>query len=144
MYCLNFFIEKHLLLKKVKNRIHVFCVIRKRFYLFTQEEMIRQYIIFLLKQVKNYKNSNIWVEYPLKINKLNKRLDILVQFNKEPHILIECKTPKIPITQKTFDQISIYNKTIKAPFLMISNGIKNFIFQVDKSNKKFSFLKYIP
>ncbi|WP_408870367.1 type I restriction enzyme HsdR N-terminal domain-containing protein [Blattabacterium cuenoti] len=128
----------------MKNRIHIFCVIRKRFYLFTQEEVIRQYIIFLLKKIKNYKNSNIWVEYPFKINKLNKRIDILVQLQRKPHILIECKNPKIPITQKTFDQISIYNKTINAPFLMISNGIKNFIFQVDKYKKNFSFLKQIP
>ncbi|WP_341656264.1 type I restriction enzyme HsdR N-terminal domain-containing protein [Blattabacterium cuenoti] len=131
-------------MKKMKNRIHIFCVIRKKFYLFTQEEVIRQYIIFLLKKIKNYKNSNIWVEYPFKINKLKKRIDILVQVQRKPHILIECKNPKIPITQKTFDQISIYNKTIKAPFLMISNGIKNFIFQVDKYKKNFSFLKQIP
>lgn len=144
MHNLNFFIKSYLHLKKIKNRIYIFCVIRRKFYLFTQEEVIRQYIIFLLKKVKNYKNSNIWVEYPFKINQLNKRLDILVQLNKKPHILIECKTPKIPITQKTFDQISIYNKTIKAPFLMVSNGIKNFIFKVDKYNKKFSFLKHIP
>ncbi|BBA17496.1 type I restriction enzyme HsdR N-terminal domain-containing protein [Blattabacterium cuenoti] len=141
---INFFIDKHLHLKKIKNRIHIFCVIRKKFYLFTQEEVIRQYIIFLLKKIKNYKNSNIWVEYPFKINKLNKRIDILVQVQKKPHILIECKTPKISITQKTFDQISIYNKTIKAPFLMISNGIKNFIFQIDKNKKQFFFLRKIP
>ncbi|WP_185867123.1 type I restriction enzyme HsdR N-terminal domain-containing protein [Blattabacterium cuenoti] len=144
MYYLNFFIRKYLHLKKIKNKIHIFCVIRKKFYLFTQEEVIRQYIIFLLKEVKNYKCSNIWVEHPMKINMLNKRLDILVQFNRKPHILIECKPPKISITQKTFDQISIYNKVIKAPFLMISNGIKNFIFKVDKKKKKFTFLKYIP
>ncbi|WP_185860695.1 type I restriction enzyme HsdR N-terminal domain-containing protein [Blattabacterium cuenoti] len=144
MHNLNLFIIKYLHLKKIRNRIHIFCVIRKKFYLFSQEEVIRQYIIFLLKQAKKYKNSNIWVEYPFRINKLNKRLDILVQFNQKPHILIECKPPKISITQKTFDQISIYNQTIKAPFLMVSNGIKNFIFKVDKYKKKFFFIKYIP
>ncbi|QIK16464.1 type I restriction enzyme HsdR N-terminal domain-containing protein [Blattabacterium sp. DPU] len=144
MHYLNFFIRRHLHLKMIKNRIHIFCVIRKKFYLFTQEEVIRQYIIFLLKKIKNYQNSNIWVEHPLKVNKLNKRLDILVQFHKKPHILIECKTPKIPITQKTFDQISIYNKIIKAPFLMVSNGVNNFIFKIDKYKRKFLFLKYIP
>ncbi|WP_185871626.1 type I restriction enzyme HsdR N-terminal domain-containing protein [Blattabacterium cuenoti] len=144
MNCLISFIKKHLFLKKIKNKVYIFCVIRKKFYLFTQEEVIRQYIIFLLKKLKNYKNSNIWVEYPLKINKLNKRLDILVQLKKKPHILIECKTPKISITQKTFDQISIYNQTVKAPFLMVSNGVKNFIFQIDKYKKKFFFLKKIP
>ncbi|WP_185861249.1 type I restriction enzyme HsdR N-terminal domain-containing protein [Blattabacterium cuenoti] len=140
----NFFIKNHLHLKKIKNKIHIFCVIRKKFYILTQEEMIRQYIIFLLKKIKNYKNSNIWVEYPFQINKLNKRLDILVHLNKRPHIIVECKIPKISITQKTFDQISMYNQSINAPFLMISNGIKNFIFQVNKYKKNFLFLKNIP
>ncbi|ACY40078.1 hypothetical protein BLBBGE_044 [Blattabacterium sp. (Blattella germanica) str. Bge] len=140
----NFFIKKYLHLNQIKNKVYIFCAIRKKFYSFTQEEVIRQYIIFLLKTIKNYNDSNIWVEHPLLINKLNKRIDILVQLNEKPHIIIECKAPKIPITQKTFDQISIYNSVIQAPFLMISNGIKNFIFQVDKYKKKFSFLKYIP
>ncbi|WP_185862119.1 type I restriction enzyme HsdR N-terminal domain-containing protein [Blattabacterium cuenoti] len=144
MYIFNLFIKKYLHCNQIKNRTYIFCTIRKKFYLFNHEEVTRQYIIFLLKKIKNYKNSNIWVEYPFQINKLNKRLDILVQFNHIPHILIECKSPKIPITQKTFDQISIYNSVIKAPFLMVSNGIKNFIFKVDKHKKKFFFIKKIP
>ncbi|MDR1804691.1 MAG: type I restriction enzyme HsdR N-terminal domain-containing protein [Flavobacteriales bacterium] len=139
----DFFIN-HLHLKKIKNKIYIYCVIRKKNYSFTKEEVIRQYIIFLLKKVKNYKNSNILVEYPFKINKLNKRLDILVHLKEKPYIIIECKAPNVLLTQKTFDQISRYNKKIKAPYLMISNGIKNFIFQTDKNNKRFDFLNYIP
>ncbi|WP_185872201.1 type I restriction enzyme HsdR N-terminal domain-containing protein [Blattabacterium cuenoti] len=144
MYLFNFFIKKHLYLNQIKNKIFIFCVIRKKFYSFTQEEVIRQYIIFLLKKIKNYTNQNIWVEFPLQINNLNKRIDILVQLNGNPHILIECKSPKIRIKQKTFDQIAIYNNVIQAPFLMISNGIKNFIYKIDKYQKKFIFLKKIP
>ncbi|WP_185869591.1 type I restriction enzyme HsdR N-terminal domain-containing protein [Blattabacterium cuenoti] len=144
MYSLNLFIKKYLYIKKIKNNVLIFCIIRKKFYSFTHEEVIRQYIIFLLKKVKNYKNSNIWVEYPLIINKLSKRIDILVIYNKKPHIIIECKAPKKSITQKTFDQISLYNQVIKAPFLMISNGLKNFIFKVNKYKKKFFFIKKIP
>ncbi|WP_185859293.1 type I restriction enzyme HsdR N-terminal domain-containing protein [Blattabacterium cuenoti] len=144
MHFFNFFVKKHLHLNRIKKKIYIFCSIRKKFYSFTHEEVTRQYIIFLLKKVKNYKNSNIWIEFPLQINKLNKRIDILVLLNEKPHILIECKAPKISITQKVFDQISIYNSVVQAPFLMISNGIKIFIFQVDSYKKKFSFLKKIP
>ncbi|AWU39089.1 hypothetical protein CPU2_560 [Blattabacterium punctulatus CPU2] len=143
MYFFDFF-SNHLHLKKIKNKTYIFCVIRKKFYSFTKEEVIRQYIIFLLKKVKNYKNSDIWVEHPFHINKLNKRLDILVHLNKKPHIIIECKAPNILLTQKIFDQISKYNKNIKAPYLMISNGIKNLVFKTDQYNKKFLFLNYIP
>ncbi|WP_317168662.1 type I restriction enzyme HsdR N-terminal domain-containing protein [Blattabacterium cuenoti] len=129
---------------KRSNKIQIFCAIRKKFYSFTQEEIIRQYVIFLLKKIKNYKEKNILVEFPLKINKLKKRIDILVQINSNPYIIIECKSPKKSIQQKVFDQISLYNSVIKAPYLMISNGIENFIFQVDEQKKTFSFLKKIP
>ncbi|WP_185851553.1 type I restriction enzyme HsdR N-terminal domain-containing protein [Blattabacterium cuenoti] len=141
----HFFLN-YLHLKKIKNKTYIYCEIRKKFYSFTKEEVIRQYIIFLLKKVKNYKNSNIWVEVPFQINKLNKRLDLLVHLEKKPYILIECKAPNVSLTQRTFNQISYYNKKIKAPYLMISNGIKNFIFQTDtdKYKKKLIFLNYIP
>ncbi|WP_185856035.1 type I restriction enzyme HsdR N-terminal domain-containing protein [Blattabacterium cuenoti] len=139
-----YFFLNYLHLKKVKNKTYIYCVIRKKFYTLTQEEVIRQYIIFLLKKVKNYKNSNLKVEIPFQINKLNKRLDLLVHLKERPYILIECKAPNISITQKTFNQISYYNKKIKAPYLMVSNGIKSFIFQVDKYTKKFLFLNHIP
>lgn len=140
----NFFIKKKLYINTIKNNSFIYCIIRKKFFLFSKEELIRQYVIFLLKEIKNYKNSNILVEVPIKINKLSKRLDILVLLNNKPHILVECKSPSIPINQKVFDQIAMYNKIIKSPYLMISNGIKNFVYKVDKYKKNFSFLKYIP
>ncbi|WP_185873824.1 type I restriction enzyme HsdR N-terminal domain-containing protein [Blattabacterium cuenoti] len=136
-FCIN-----HLHLKKINNKIFIYCMIRKKFYSFTKEEITRQYIIFFLKKKKKY--SSIKVEFPFKINQLNKRLDILVFFRKKPYIIIECKAPNILLTQKTFDQISLYNKKIKAPYLMISNGIKNFIFQSNKYKKKYIYIKYIP
>lgn len=139
-----FFFINHLHLKKIQKKTYVFCMIRKKWYPFTKEEAIRQYIIFFLKKVKKYRSSNILVEVPFQINQLNKRLDILVLLKKKPYILIECKAPNILLTQKTFDQISRYNKKIKAPYLMVSNGIKNFVFQTDEYNKKFSFLNDLP
>ncbi|WP_185859871.1 type I restriction enzyme HsdR N-terminal domain-containing protein [Blattabacterium cuenoti] len=143
MSIFDFFIN-HLHLKKIQDKTYVFCIIRKKWYPFTKEEGIRQYIIFFLKKVKKYRSYNIRVEVPFKINQLNKRLDILVILKDKPYIIIECKAPNILLTQKTFDQISRYNIKIQAPYLMVSNGIKNFIFQIDVYNKKFSFLNDLP
>ncbi|WP_185849774.1 type I restriction enzyme HsdR N-terminal domain-containing protein [Blattabacterium cuenoti] len=143
MSVFDFFIN-HLHLKKIQNKTYVFCMIRKKWYPFTKEEGIRQYIIFFLKKVKKYRSSNIRVEVPFQINQLNKRLDILVILKDKPYIIIECKAPNILLTQKTFDQISRYNIKIQAPYLMVSNGIKNFVFQTDAYNKKFSFLNHLP
>ncbi|WP_185868489.1 type I restriction enzyme HsdR N-terminal domain-containing protein [Blattabacterium cuenoti] len=142
---LNTFIKKHIKLKKIKNNIYIYCVIRKKLFLFKKEELTRQYIIFLLKKIRNYEYTNILVEFPICINGIHKRTDILViKTHQKPHILIECKSPCIKITQKTFDQISMYNTVINAPFLWISNGITNLLFKIDKLNKKYSFEKKIP
>ncbi|WP_185878180.1 type I restriction enzyme HsdR N-terminal domain-containing protein [Blattabacterium cuenoti] len=143
MNTLSFFIKKYLFLKKKKEKIYIYCTIRKKFLLYKEEEVTRQYIIFLLKKIKKYHTSNILLEYPIYINKFfYKRLDILVKKNNKPHIIIECKSISTVITQKTFDQISLYNKFIKSPYLIISNGLKNFIFK--KKKNRFDSIKFIP
>ncbi len=140
---LNFFIKKHLIIKKIKNNIYIFCIIRKKFISFNKEEVVRQYIIFILKN-KNYKDSNFCLEFPIYKNGKLFFLDMLIKKNNLPYIIIECKSPLININQKTFDQISIYNKIINSPYLMISNGIQHFIFKLNKYKKKFFFIKFIP
>ncbi|WP_185873284.1 type I restriction enzyme HsdR N-terminal domain-containing protein [Blattabacterium cuenoti] len=143
MDTLSFFIKKHLFLKKKGKKIYIYCVIRKKFFLYKKEEVTRQYIIFLLRKIKSYSISNILLEFPIYINKFfYKRLDILVKKNNKPHIIIECKSIYNIITQKTFDQISLYNTFIKSPHLIISNGLKNFIFKRKKN--KFCSIKFIP
>ncbi|WP_185872739.1 type I restriction enzyme HsdR N-terminal domain-containing protein [Blattabacterium cuenoti] len=137
----NLFITNYLYLTCVNKKNYIFCNIRKKFYVFSGEELVRQYILFLLQQ-KHYKTSDICIEYPFKINNSNNRLDLLVYKKQKPHLLIECKSPNISITQKTFDQISKYNIKIKAPYLMISNGIKHLICKIN--NHKYLFMDDIP
>ncbi|WP_185882403.1 type I restriction enzyme HsdR N-terminal domain-containing protein [Blattabacterium cuenoti] len=139
----NCFITNYLYLTYVNKKTYIFCNIRKKFYAFTGEELVRQYIIFLLKQ-KHYKTSDISIEYPFQINNVNNRLDLLVYKQQKPYLLIECKSPNISITQKTLDQISKYNLKIKAPYLMISNGIKHLILKINKYHKKYLFMDDIP
>ncbi len=145
MNTLHIFINNFLKLKKNREKKYIFCEIRKRYMSFNKEEVIRQYVIFLLKNIGHYKNSNISVESSMKMYESIKRYDVLVRCTKKnPYILIECKSPYQKITQKTFDQISMYNQIINASFLWISNGIKNYIFQVNKHKKKYLFIKHIP
>ena len=94
---------------------------------------------------KNYPKSLINVEKLIKIYDLNKRYDIVVyQPNGELFLLIECKAPKVAVTQDTFDQIARYNLTLKAKFLMITNGLNHYFCQMDFENEKYVFLKDLP
>jgi hypothetical protein len=131
--------------KNSENKTAIFDEIRKKFILLTPEEWVRQNVVQYLIIEKKYPKSLINVEKILKINNLIKRYDVVV-FNSDGSIclLIECKAPSIKISQKTFDQIAIYNFSLNANFLMVTNGLKHYICQIDFENKKYNFLENLP
>lgn len=131
--------------KNSENNVAIFDEIRKKFILLTPEEWVRQHTLHYLIQDKNYPKSHINVEKLIKINTLNKRYDIVVfQPNGEIFLLIECKAPEVAISQQTFDQIARYNLTLKAKYLMLTNGINHYFCQMDFENEKYVFLKELP
>jgi hypothetical protein len=98
-----------------------------------------------LLQDKNYPKSYLNVEKLLKINDISKRYDIVVfQPNGTIFLLVECKAPEVNITQKTFDQIAQYNLTLKAQYLMVTNGLNHYFCQMDFENEKYIFLEELP
>ena len=111
----------------------------------TPEEWVRQHCVNFLMIEKKYPKSLINVEKELFINGRKKRYDIVV-YNSDGtiNILIECKAPKIPITQKTFDQIAQYNLTLKADLLMVTNGLDHYYCKMDYANERYHFLKEVP
>ena len=130
--------------KNKENKPYIFDVIRKKYFLLTPEEWVRQHIVrFLLE--KGYSKNLISIEKQLIINGLKRRFDIVV-FNKEmnPYILIECKAPDVQLTQKTFDQANRYNWLLKAPYLIMTNGLKHYICEIDFEKNNYKFLNEIP
>jgi hypothetical protein len=111
----------------------------------TPEEWVRQHFVAFLMEEKKYPTSLIAIEKQLIINNRKKRTDILI-FNSEgkPDIIVECKAPKIKITQNTFDQIARYNLKLKANFLVVTNGLEHFYCKMDFENKSYIFLNEIP
>ena len=59
-------------------------------------------------------------------------------------LIVECKQPDVAISQNTFDQIARYNFTLKATYLMVTNGINHYFCQMDFENEKYTFLKELP
>ena len=132
-------------LKKQDDKWLIFDPIRKKYYVLTPEEWVRQHTLQYLIQDKKYPKNLIAVEKELQINQTKRRFDIVV-FNHlmTPEILIECKAPHITISQKTFDQANQYNWLLKAPFLFLTNGMKHYICQIDFETNQFKFLKELP
>lgn len=131
--------------KNSENKTYIFDEIRKKFVVLTPEEWVRQNTLQYLIQEKKYSKSFINVEKLVKVNRINKRYDIVV-FNPDGSIflLIECKAPEIQISQQTFDQIARYNLALKATFLMVTNGLNHYFCQMDFENEKYLFLKDLP
>ena len=132
-------------LKNSKNNTHIFDVIRKKFVVLQPEEWVRQHCVQYLIQEKNYPISLINVEKVVVINGLKKRYDIVV-FNRDGSIalVVECKAPKVKITQAAFDQIARYNLALKAPYLMVTNGLNHYFCTMNHHLENFEFLETIP
>ena len=132
-------------IKNSENNTHIFDVVRKKFVVLLPEEWVRQHCIQYLIQEKNYPISLINVEKTIIINGLKKRYDIVV-FNPNGSlaVIVECKAPKVKISQAVFDQIAQYNLTLKAPYLMVTNGLNHYFCTMNHDNESFDFLETIP
>jgi len=131
--------------KNSENKVAIFDEIRKKFILLTPEEWVRQNTIQFILQEKKYPKSYLNVEKIIKINDLIKRYDIVVfQPNGKIFLLIECKSPEVSITQNTFDQIARYNLSLKAEYLMVTNGLNHYFCQMDFEKEEYIFLKELP
>lgn len=131
--------------KNSENKIAVFDEIRKKFVVLTPEEWVRQHVVQFLLQQKNYPKSYINIEKSIEINGLTKRYDVVVfEPNGQLFLLVECKAPEVPISQKTFDQIARYNMVLQAKYLMVTNGLNHYFCQMDYEKEQYQFLKDLP
>nr|WP_041779312.1 type I restriction enzyme HsdR N-terminal domain-containing protein [Belliella baltica] len=126
-------------------KLSIFDALRKKYLILTPEEWVRQHLIQVLIQKYNYPKSLFALEKGLKYNQLQKRFDVLVHDrNGAPFLLIECKSPDVKLTQKTIEQVCVYNKTIKSPYLGVSNGKQHMFLEFEESSGKFVQLKGLP
>jgi|UniRef100_UPI004047A437 hypothetical protein len=132
-------------LKSNEKQTLIFDILRKKYFVLTPEEWVRQHIVKYLLNEKKYPSGLIALEKQLTVNNQKKRTDILV-FNQMglPHLIVECKAPHIPITQDTFDQIARYNLKLNASYLMVSNGMTHYFCKMDFEKESYVFLAELP
>lgn len=119
--------------------------VRRKDVVLTPEELLRQLVLHYLLDVKHYPLNRIRVEIGLKVNGQPRRGDILV-FDPalKPWLLVECKSPKVALTEATFGQAARYNMSLQVPFLAITNGLATFCCAMDYEQGGYAFLADFP
>ncbi len=113
--------------KKAGDNLLIFDSLRKKFVKLTPEEWVRQNFIQFLIQGKNFPAALIAIETQILINGMKKRCDAIVYNNyMTPYIIIEFKSPSVPITQEVFDQVAVYNFKLNVNYFILSNGYQHF------------------
>lgn len=137
--------QPKLRLSKSGEKIFVFDPIRRKDVALIPEELLRQLVLLYLLEVKNYPANRIRVEAGFTLNGLQKRSDIIVfDADVKPWLLVECKSPKVPLTQATFEQEARYNLQWQAPFLAVTNGLATFCCRLDFEKQSFEYLEDLP
>jgi type I restriction enzyme R protein N-terminal domain protein len=132
-------------LRGTKAQPQIFDILRKKYIALTPEEWVRQHFVHFLVEHKGYPAALMANEIQLKVGEKTLRADsVLYSRNLKPRMIIEYKAPHIPITQKVFDQISIYNMLLHVDYLVVSNGLQHYICKMDYNDKKYLFLEDIP
>ena len=133
-------------IKEITGRKSIFDPVRKKWLIVTPEEIVRQSAIQYLVQEKGYPLKLLRVERSISFNKLTKRFDIVVYNTKgNPIILIECKSPSTRLDVSTYEQASLYNESLSAKYIWLTNGPEHFIIELDylsHSSKKLSDIPF--
>ena len=132
-------------IKNDKGHQSIFDVLRRKYVALTPEEWVRQHFVHFLIEHKGYPKALMANEIQLAIGNKKLRCDsVLYDRTLKPRMIIEYKAPTVSITQKVFDQITIYNMLLHVDYLVVSNGIKHYCCRMDYANQKYLFLEDIP
>ena len=131
--------------RKAGHRDYVLDVLRRKYVALTPEEWVRQHFIHYLIKQKHYPAALLANEVKLQVGDKVLRADsVLYSTSLQPRMIIEYKAPQIQITQKTFDQICVYNLLLHADYLVVSNGLQHYVCKMDYTRQGYVFLEDIP
>ena len=131
--------------KETHGRKQIFEILRRKCVALTPEEWVRQHFIHYLVEHKNYPSSLLANEVSLQIGEKRMRADSVLYDNQlHPRMIIEYKAPNITLTQKVFDQITVYNLLLHVDYLIVSNGMITYICKMDYEKQTYKFLEAIP
>ena len=106
--------------------------LRRKYVVLTPEEWVRQHVAHYLMAHLGYPRGLLSLERGHRYNQRQKRTDLVALGpDGRPLLLVECKRPSVAITPAVAQQAATYNQTMRAPFLLLSNGLVHYCWRVD-------------
>ena len=137
--------EYNFTLRKQNGKTEILDIFRNTYVSLTPEEWVRQHFLRFLVEEKGFPASLIAVEKGLTVNGKPRRFDAVAYNNRGmPLVLMEFKSANIALSQKVFEQISLYNQLLQVKYLIVSNGLKHYCCEIDFEKQSIRFLKDIP
>ena len=132
-------------LREQDGKRQIFDFLRRKYVSLTPEEWVRQHFVNYLLNHKGYPKGLLANEVELRVGEKKLRCDTLL-YNKglQPQMIIEYKAPDIELTQRVFDQITVYNFLLRVDYLVVSNGLQHYCCRMDYEHQSYTFLQDIP
>lgn len=98
------------------------------------EERVRLRIIEALIEA-GWSRHRISTEEPLRSKDQKTRRTDIICYDQQftPKILVECKAESVPISSGVAEQTARYNRAVNAPYLLMSNGLTDFWYQISEN-----------
>ena len=118
--------------RETDGRREVLDPVRRRWVTLTPEDWVRQLTIAMLHERYGYPLELMQVEGAITVNGQSRRCDI-VTYSRDgrPRMIVECKRPDVPLTQKVCDQACRYNTVLQVPYLLLTNGKQLVMIEID-------------
>lgn len=126
-----------------KGRKVVYDICRQIWVVLTPEEWVRQNFVHFMIGNLGYPQALIANERAIEFNDMRRRCDTVV-FTRDlrPWLIVEYKSPRVKISEKTFDQIARYNSVLGAEYLIVTNGLTHFCCRFN--GETYTFLPQLP
>lgn len=112
------------------NELSIWDSLRGCYLILTPEEWVRQNLIKFMIEQMDAPPALISQEHPVNIQGMQQRADVVVYgCDAKPLLLAECKAPSVKVDEKVFAQAVRYNSTIGARYLLITNGLKHYVYK---------------
>jgi len=132
-------------LKQEIDKWYILDIVYKKYLVLSPEEWVRQHMLNYLIHHLAYPKGLCCTEQKIHGIFRNYRPDIVLWTKSgQARMIIECKAPYIKLTHQSLGQIIQYNRHLSAEFLVLTNGMVHFCWQLDPLSNKFKTLDRIP